>query len=52
MSKVTIIEQTDPFGNVAEIVNIENDDGSNTSMLKSFYDQQQAKQSTPIVAAE
>jgi hypothetical protein len=52
MSKVTIIEQVDPFGNVAEIVNIENEDGSNTSMLKSFYDKQQAEQSTPIESAE
>jgi hypothetical protein len=44
MSKVTIIEQTDPFGNVAEIVNIENEDGSNTSMLKSTYEAMQAEQ--------
>jgi hypothetical protein len=40
MLKVNIIEQTDPFGNVAEIVNIENEDKSITSMLKSFYDEQ------------
>ena len=52
MEKITIVEQTDFFGNVTEIVNIENEDGSNTSMLKSFYDKQQAEQSTPIVAAE
>ena len=43
MSKVTIIKQTDPFGNVTEIVNIDNEDGSNTSMTKAFYDQQQAQ---------
>ena len=42
MAKVNIIEQTDPFGNVAVIVNIENEDGSFTSMLKSTYDAQQA----------
>jgi hypothetical protein len=44
MSNVSIIEQTDPFGNVTEIVNIENEDGSNTSMLKSTYDEMIANQ--------
>jgi hypothetical protein len=41
MSKVNIIEQTDQFGTVTHIVNIENADGSMTSMLKSTYDAQQ-----------
>jgi hypothetical protein len=49
MSKVTLIEQTDQFGNVAEIAQIENEDGSVTSMLKSTYDAMQAEQSTPMV---
>lgn len=44
MSKINIIKQADPFGNVTEIVNIENEDGSVTSMLKSYYDEQQAQQ--------
>jgi len=52
MTNIAIIEQTDPFGNVSEIVNIENEDGSNTSMLKSFYDKQQAEQSTPNLTGE
>lgn len=49
MSKVNIIEQTDPFGNVTEIVNIENEDGSITSMLKSTYDAQQVEHLTESV---
>ena len=32
-----------------EIVIITNDDGTTVSMLKSFYDKQQAEQSTPSV---
>ena len=42
MPKINLSEQIDPFGNVAEIVTIENEDGSTTSMLKSTYDAQQA----------
>ncbi len=42
MTKVIVIDQTDLFGNITKIVNIENEDGSNTSMLKSTYDAQQA----------
>jgi hypothetical protein len=34
---------------IKEMVQIENTDGSFTSMLKSTYDEQQAEQSTPIV---
>ena len=45
MAKINIIEQTDAFSNLTEIVNIENDDGSVTSMLKSFYDAQQEAKS-------
>ena len=52
MSKITVYEQTDPFGNVAEIVNIKNEDGSNTSMLKSTYEAMQAEQSTPMISAD
>jgi hypothetical protein len=52
MLKVKVIEQTDPFGNVVEIVNIENDDGSNTSMLKSTYDAMQAEQAKMIEAVD
>lgn len=49
MPKVTIIEQTDQFGNVAEVVNIENEDGSITSMLKSTYDAQKVEHLTEIL---
>ena len=52
MSKVTIIEQTDPFGNVAEVVNIENEDGSNTSMTKAYYDSIQVEHLTEIIPAD
>ena len=41
MSQVIVYEQTDPFGNVVEMVTIENDDGSNTSMTKAEYDKEQ-----------
>ena len=37
----------DPYGN--DVVLILNEDGSQTSMLKSTYDAMQAEQSTPMV---
>jgi hypothetical protein len=33
-----IIEQTDIMGNTYEVVVIENEDGSYTSMAKAYYD--------------
>ena len=40
----------DPYGN--DVVLILNEDGSQTSMLKSTYDAMQAEQSTPSVIDE
>jgi hypothetical protein len=37
---------------IETIVIIENEDGSETSMLKEIYDKQQAEQSTPIVTPD
>ena len=49
MTKTTIIEQIQIDGTIVEIVEIDNGDGSFTSMPKSEYDRQQAEQSTPMV---
>jgi hypothetical protein len=43
-----LIEQTDVMGNIYEVVVIENENGSTTSMSKAEYDRRQAGQSTPI----
>jgi hypothetical protein len=43
-----IITLTDAMGqNPYEVIIIENEDGTTTSMLKSTYDAMQAEQSTP-----
>ena len=42
MDKITFIEAIEVDGSITEHVVIEHADGSFTSMLKSFYDEQQA----------
>jgi hypothetical protein len=49
MSNITIMEQIDPSGNVTEVVNIENEDGSITSMLKSTYDELKANETAKTI---
>ena len=51
MDNVRFIE-VESYGETIEHAIIEHANGSFTSMLKSTYDEQQAEQSTPIVAAE
>jgi hypothetical protein len=46
------IELAGLAGQEQEYVIIDNKDGSQTSMLKSEYDKQQAEQSTPMVLDE
>ena len=43
MDKITFIEATERDGSVTKHAVIEHDDGSFTSMLKSYYDEQQAQ---------
>ena len=43
MPKIEIVEQEDRFGNITEIVNIENEDGSVTSMTKAYWDKLEAQ---------
>jgi hypothetical protein len=48
-----IITLTDVMGqNPYEVIVIENEDGTTTSMLKSTYEAMQAEQSTPSVIDE
>jgi hypothetical protein len=49
MDKITFIDH-DGLGGVQTHAIIEHADGSQTSMLKSTYDKQQAEQSTPNLA--
>ena len=49
MDKVTFIEAIERDGSITEHAVIEHADGSFTSMLKSFYEAQQAALSTPNV---
>jgi hypothetical protein len=49
MDNVTFIEIETPSGSIIKNALIENADGSVTSMLKSTYEAQQAKQSTPMI---
>jgi hypothetical protein len=51
MDNVTFIE-VDTLGGVQTHAIIEHADGSQTSMLKSTYEAQQAEQSTPIVTSD
>jgi len=52
MENVTFIKNTDPMTNeVIEHAIINRGNGEFTSMLKSTYDAQQAKQSTPNLPA-
>jgi hypothetical protein len=52
MDNVTFIEIENPDGTTTEHAIIDRGNDEFTSMLKSTYDKQQAKQFTPIVAAE
>ena len=53
MDKFEIIVDEDKIkGTIHETVLITKDDGSQISMLKSAFDEQQAEQSTPIVIDE
>ena len=48
-----IILQNEQYdGSILEVVLIDNEDGSQVSMLKSTYEAMQAEQSTPIVTAD
>jgi hypothetical protein len=48
MDKMTIIE-TEQFGKLVQYVLIDKGNGEFTSTEKSYYDKQQAEQSTPSV---
>jgi hypothetical protein len=49
-TEIITVENTD--GTTTEHVIIDRGNGEFTSMTKSYYDQQQAEQSTPIVTAD
>jgi len=53
MDKIEIVVDEDKIkGTIHETVLITKDDGSQISMLKSAFDEQQAEQSTPIVTPD
>jgi hypothetical protein len=52
MDKIEIIQQQHPDGSMVDYVTIDRGNGEYTSMLKSYYDEQQAALSTPMVLDE